>query len=179
VHWTYVADEWTRFEEAEWQRETRNVKVYPIFGIIIALVVAALAYVGSRDVLVTLAAFGIFIGIGVLVTLQTWGVARWRYARRHRTAGDVYISTTGILQPRGYLPFSGFNLRLSVAEVEPGDPDTLRLEVSSYTEDATTRRSDIRIPVPYGRENEAREVAQQLLGASAARGHSEARPARR
>ena len=175
VHWVYAADEWARFEEAEWQREKRDLRLFPIFGSIVALVVAALAYVGSRDPLVTLATFGIFFSIGLLVTLQTWGAARWRYARRHRAVGDVYISTTGVLQPRGYLPYSGFNLKLTVAEVEPGDPDTLRLQVSSYTEDALTRSSDIRIPVPYGREDEAREVAQQLLGASAARGYEPVR----
>lgn len=129
----------------------------------------------SRDPLVALATFGIFFSIGLLVTLQTWGAARWRYARRHRAVGDVYISTTGVLQPRGYPAYSGFNLKLTVAEVEPGDPDTLRLQVSSYTEDALTRSSDIRIPVPYGREDEAREVAQQLLGASAARGYEPVR----
>ncbi len=171
VHWNYAADEWARFEEAEWQREKRDVRIFPILGLVIALVVAALAYLGSRDPIVTLAAFAIFAVIGLLVTLQTWGVARWRYLRRHRAGGDVYISTTGVLQPRGYLPYTGFNLRLTVAEVEPGDPDTLRLQVSSYTEDALTRSSDIRIPVPYGREDEAREIAQQLLGVSAARGY--------
>jgi hypothetical protein len=178
VHWTYAADEWARFEEAEWQREQSSLRVFPIVGIVIALVVAGLAYLGSRDPLVTLAAFGIFLGIGVLVTLQTWGAARWRYARRHRAAGDVFISTTGILQPRGYLPYSGFNLKLTVAEVESGDPDTLRLQVSSYTEDALTRSTDFRIPIPYGREDEAREVAQQLLGASAARGYQPVSPSR-
>lgn len=178
VHWVYAADEWARFEETIWQREQRSLRIYPIFGIGLALVVAALAYIGSRDPLVTLAAFGVFIGIGLLVTLQTWGAARWRYARKHQTGGDVYISTTGILQPRGYLPHSGFNLKLTAAEVEPGDPDTLRLQVSSYTEDALTRSSEIRIPIPYGREDEAREVAQQLLGASAARGHQPVRSAR-
>ena len=150
------------------------MRIFPIIGLVIALIVAALAYRGSRDPLVTLAAFGMFLGIGVLVTVQTWGVARWRYQRRHRAAGDVYISTTGILQPRGYLPYSGFNLKLTMAEVVPGDPDTLHLQVSSMTEDALTRKSDIRIPVPYGRENEAYEVAQQLLGASQARGYKHA-----
>lgn len=178
VHWTYAADEWARFEEMEWQREQRDVRIYPIATVVIALVVAGLAYLGSRDLLVTFAAFGIFIGIGVLVTLQTWGVARWRYMRRHRAAGDVYISMTGILQPRGYLPYNGFNLRLTIAEVEPGDPDTLRLQVSSYTEEAITRSSDMRIPVPYGREDEAREVAQQLFGISAARGYEAVRSSR-
>ncbi|HYI14391.1 MAG TPA: hypothetical protein VEX37_03300 [Thermomicrobiales bacterium] len=178
VHWVYAADEWARFEEAAWQRETRDVRMYPIFGLVIALVVAALAYIGSRDPLVTLGAFGLFAGIGLLVTLQTWGMARWRYMRRHRAAGDVYISTTGVLQPRGYLPYSGFNLKLTIAEVEPGDPDTLRMQVSSYTEDAITRSSDIRIPVPYGREDEAREVAQQLLGISAARRYEPVKPSR-
>jgi hypothetical protein len=178
VHWIYAADEWARFEEAEWQREQRDVRIYPIVSVIIALVVAGLAFLGSRDPLVTLAAFGIFVGIGMLVTLQTWGTARWRYMRRHRAGGDVFISETGILQPRGYLPYNGFNLTLTVAEVEPGDPDTLRLQVSSYSEHAVTRSSDIRIPVPYGREDEAREVAQQLLGISAARGYVAAKSVR-
>jgi hypothetical protein len=178
IHWVYAADEWARFEEAAWQREQRDVRIYPIVTVIIALVVAGLAYLGSRDPLVTLAAFGVFVGIGVLVTLQTWGVARWRYMRRHRAAGDIYISATGILQPGGYLPYNGFNLRLTIAEVEPGDPDTLRLQVSSYSEHAVTRTSNIRVPVPYGREDEAREVAQQLLGISAARGYEPVRSSR-
>ncbi|HEX5166013.1 MAG TPA: hypothetical protein VFV93_11500 [Thermomicrobiales bacterium] len=178
VHWTYAADEWARFEEAQWKRETGSVRSYPLFTAIIALVVAGLAYVGSRDLLVTLGAFGLFVAIGALVTLQTWGMAKWRYARRAKAAGDVYISTSGILQPQGYLPYSGFNVRLTEAEVVPGDPDTLRLQISSYSENAISRTSDIRIPVPYGREDEAREVAQQLLGASAARGYKPAVPVR-
>jgi hypothetical protein len=178
VHWIYAADEWARFEEAAWQREQRDVRTLPIVTLIIATVVAGLAFLGSRDLLVTLGAFGIFVGIGVLVTLQTWGAARWRYIRRHRAGGDVYISATGILQPGAYLPYNGFNLQLTIAEVESGDPDTLRLQVSSYSEHAVTRTSDIRIPIPYGREDEAREVAQQLLGISAARGYEPVRSSR-
>jgi hypothetical protein len=178
VHWIYAADEWARFEEAAWQHERRDVRMYPLFSTIIALIVAGLAFVASRDLLVTLAAFGVFIGIGVIVTVQTWGTARWRYARRHKAAGDVYISMTGILQPRGYMPYNGFNLRLTKAEVVPGDPDTLKLVISSYTEDLVTRSSEYEIPVPYGREDEAREIAQQLLGISAARGYESVEAAR-
>lgn len=171
VHWIYAADEWARFEEAEWQRDQRNTRIYPLFSLILALVVAALAFVGSRNLLVTLGTFGLFMGIGLLITVQTWGAAKWRYARRHKAAGDVYISMTGVLQPRGYMPYNGFNLKLTTAEVETGDPDTLRLVVSSYTENAVRRSSEFRIPIPYGREDEAREVAQQLLGISASRGY--------
>jgi hypothetical protein len=178
VHWIYAADEWARFEEAAWQDEQRDVRMYPLFSAIIALVVAALAFVASRDLLVTLAAFGVFIGIGIIVTVQTWGTARLRYARRHKAGGDVYISQTGILQPRGYMPYNGFNLRLTAAEVVPGDPDTLKLVISSYTEDLVTRSAEYEIPVPYGREDEAREVAQQLLGISAARGYNSVTAAR-
>jgi hypothetical protein len=178
VHWTYAADEWARFEDAQLKRETGSVRSYPLFTVVIALVVAALAFAGSRDLLVTLGIFGLFVLIGVLVTLQTWGAAKWRYARRHKAAGDVFVSTSGVLQPRGYLPYSGFNVKLTEAEVEPGDPDTLRLQISSYSEHAIARTSEIRIPVPYGREDEAREVAQQLLGVSAARGYKPATPAR-
>jgi hypothetical protein len=178
VHWVYAADEWARFEEAVWQSEQRDARTLPIVTVIIASVVAGLAFLGSRELLVTLAAFGIFVGIGVLVTLQTWGAALWRYQRRDRAGGDVFISATGILKPGAYLPYNGFNLRLTIAEVEPGDPDTLRLQVSSYSEHAVTRTSDIRIPIPYGREDEAREVAQQLLGISAARGYEPVRSSR-
>jgi|GEM_PF-7077676 len=178
VHWEYAADEWARYEEAEWQRGQRDARMYPIFSLILALIVAGITFVSSRHMLLTLGAFGLFLGIGAIITLQTIGTASWRYARRYKAHGDVFISSTGILRPSGYLPYNGHNLRLIAAEIEPGDPDMLRLEVSSYTEHAVPRTSAFRIPVPYGREGEAREVAQQLLGISAARNYEPTRIAR-
>lgn len=171
ARWEYQGDEWSRFEEREWreaQRETRLARYFTVGLVVIGGGVAGLV---SRDLLMAGAIGGTRLLCGLLVMGQTYFLGLMRYRRRHQAMGEVRISPGGILQPRGFIPLSALNLKLVKAEVEPLDdrgPSMLTLVVGSMSENLVTRTSEFRVPIPYGKESEATELANRLLGASAA-----------
>lgn len=171
LRWQYQGDEWARFEEYVWretQRETRMARYFTLGLVVIGGGVAGLA---SRDLLLGAVIGGVLFLCGLGVMGQTYLVGLHRYRRRHQAAGEVRVGPKGVLQPRGFTPISSFNLSLIDAKVEPlGEPgpSMLRLVLGSMTEDSITRTSEFRVPIPYGRESEATELAYRLLGASAA-----------
>jgi hypothetical protein len=163
AHWTYADDDWGRFEQDAWRRTRREAALFPLFAIVLALVTGVIAWLAASDVLAGLLAAGAFLGIGLVAAATTLISGRIRLARRRRVTGDVYISDTGVLQPSGYMPFRGFNQRLTEVAVEEGQPPSLRFVTESWSDSGLPRTSEFRIPVPPGHEDDARSLAATLL----------------
>jgi hypothetical protein len=163
AHWRYSAEEWARFDDAEWGRARREARLAPLFGLVLAIVAGGIAGFSSGDPVAGLALGGILLAIGFVVATTTWIGGRLRHRRHSGSPVDVYVSALGVIQPHGYTPIKAMNVRLANAEVVSGEVTTLRLTTESTTEDLTTRSSVVRVPVPGGREEEAARVARRLL----------------
>lgn len=171
VRWEYEGDEWELFEEYQWREAQRETRIARYFTLGLVVIGGGIAGLTSRDVLMAGAIGGMLLLCGLLVIAQTYVLGLVRYRRRHHAAGEVRISPSGVLQPRGFTPISAFNLRLVGATVEPSEvrgPSMLKLVVGSMSEHLTTRTSELRVPIPYGKESEAAELVNRLLGARAA-----------
>lgn len=160
AHWQYSSDEWARFSRHVERESWGLMRLLPVFGGAVGLVMGEIAWLASRDIATALL-FGILLGVGLLVSVQYWFEGRSQRAVR----GDVYINAHGVLRPQGYLPISGFNVSLVDISVEPAPTGVtvMRFKVGSLTEHLVTRVQEFAIPVPDGREEEAAALARRLL----------------
>ena len=164
ARWEPSPEEWTRFEDAEWARARRDAKLAPTFGLILAVFLGAFTFAFTEDVTFAGLAAGIGYAIGLAVAATSYLFGKLRYQRRDTRTGEVRVSDRGVLQPNGYLPFRGVNVIPIEILVEDGEPSVLRFRVGSVTEHLTTREQEFRVPIPYGREAEATDLAARLMG---------------
>ncbi len=174
MQWHYARGEWAQFVARE---RAITVGVAVIF-LPLTLGCAAIVFVLSqimRDPIVAnslpilLVAAAAFFG-GLVYALAGGRV----YARRARLSGDAYISRLGILLPDGYRPLHALGYHLAAAVLEPGSPSCLRLTLQLGRRarllalvGTVPTQWDVRVPVPYGREAEAAQVAAQFLAQGA------------
>jgi hypothetical protein len=158
---------WERYAAQEWRRARDFARRGPLYALILALGIGGAAGVidvlaaseRSDAALTALGVGGVILVVGLLVSGGSYLGGRWRYARRARRRGDVVIGAAGVYQHGVYTPFAGFNLRLTRAELEPGDPPTLLFTTQTMTQYGARKASEAHVPVPPGREAEAAELA--------------------
>jgi hypothetical protein len=172
VRWHYAQGEWQQFVS---QERTRSIRAALLFFPIVLACAALLALLSrvSRDpllgssILVLLLVAAVFL-VGLVHALT----GRRAFARRARLGGDTYISPLGLLRPDGYRPLQGAGYHLAAADVVPGRPSQLRFHLRLGRVGSllallgnTPAQWEARVPVPYGHETEAAQVAAQLCGA--------------
>jgi hypothetical protein len=167
IRWHYAQGEWQRFVAQE--RTLTTCAALVLFPLVLgfAALLVLLSHLwgdplvaGSVPVLLLLAAV-------VLVALVA---TRLTFGGRTRLAGDTYIGPLGVLRPDGYIPLSVAIYHLAGANLVPGSPSQLKLQlrlgrvgsVLALLGNAPTQW-EVRVPVPYGHEAEAAQVAVQLL----------------
>jgi hypothetical protein len=114
--------------------------------------------------------FLLLIAAAFLVGLLTTLAAQRAFERRAHLTGDTYISLLGILRPDGYRPLHGVLYHLAAVDVLPGRPSQLRCRLKLGRVGNllalignTPANIEERVPVPYGHEAEATQVAARLL----------------
>jgi len=161
AHWTYDPAEWNAYTRRQLVTGTRQALV--MWVLVFALVTTGVGMLHGEWRVAAIMS-------GVLAT--SIAVGRWMSAiatcRRHRAVptGDVIIGTHAVLVNRrcevthggGRIHFGGARVLeaerpaiLQVDIMDPGKPRSVRV--------------GYRIPIPSGREEEARAVARELAGA--------------
>ncbi len=176
AHWTCAADEWRAFADGEWQRRIRETDQAPMDGIIgfgilgliggataghvfsggnlAAAVLGALA--GSMLFALPGALFGCLLGaVGRLVGWHT-------FRGMCRCEGEIYIGADAAYCGGTLVNWSMNHTQLGRVEFVAGSPAVLEFTVIASRGGSFRRR----VPVPRGREDEAREVAVRLSGRS-------------
>jgi hypothetical protein len=161
VHWTYAADEWARYVEADHIREKRDK--WGLFKLVtvIAVVIGVIFAIVVRDAwLSTLITIGALI---LIIALTAWLSIGSSYREKRLHPGDVYIGMSGAMLGRAFhywkLPASF----LRNASLQAGDPMFIQLDYSSPS-GRIQGEYTARFPVPHGREEEAKRVVAQLKG---------------
>jgi hypothetical protein len=174
VHWTYQAQEWDDFLRSPFAPRPPNRYLVrgigSVTGLIYGFVLSgALSTVlwspfpgenDSRALLVVL----FYIGSAALAATVGWvlGVFLVRVLRRRdeqsRRSGEVYIGRGGLYLDGTVATWAAFGLFLRSVQRKETDPPILEFDVADI-EDNT---SVVHVPVPRGREAEAKEVIQEL-----------------
>jgi uncharacterized membrane protein (DUF485 family) len=170
VKWQYARGEWYQFVM---QERTRSIRASLLFLPLTLAFVALIAWLSqvlqvplpSISILFLLLIAGLFM-VGLVYALT----GRRAIERHAHLAGDTYISLLGILCPDGYRPLAGVLYHLAAVDVLPGQPSQLHLRrqlggVGNLLAliGNIPVQIEARVPVPYGHEAEAAQVAAQLL----------------
>ena len=159
AHWTYSQDEWSRYTEEEHLRDRKDK--WALFRLIsiIAAVVGIIFVIFKHDALpVILVVIPGLIAI-IAATAALSIASTYRQNRLH--PGEVYIGKSGALLGRAFHYWKLPTAYLQTAIFEAGNPPVIKLVYSSPS--GYARGEYIaRFPVPQGREEEAKQVLEQL-----------------
>jgi hypothetical protein len=160
AHWTYTGDEWQHYAARE---RARARKYFIIIACVLAVVLLipftqlALSPRGGFDRTIPEALLVVFVPIAFVVAI-VWVVTVMPTRHLSRDApGDAYISADGALIHDRYYPWNYMMQRLQSVRLEEGDPSVMEFTWTSpgYR---TSQTHSVRVPVPRGREGEAREM---------------------
>ena len=158
AYWTYTDAQWKDFIDDE--REVSD-----------SIVSGTMFVLGVIGLIVGISGIGIIgVGNGMLITIGATAagyplghlfrqIRRRKLARWAREPWFAIIGHEGLYYGEKYLPWSTFGSGLDSLKTEKKD-EMLYLVFTYYTQSKDGRHyHDHRIPVPYGKENEAYEIA--------------------
>jgi hypothetical protein len=164
ARWRYEAGEWERFIAQEHRRNRQ------ILGRAMLLLVGVVVLVGIFSLLpgpspqITDMIWLLFLGAALLVALAYNVGSPTTYARRQGKTDETYIGAIGVYRPSGYLALYTRMRKLHRVTVRSGDPAVLvfvfrQMLIIFPNPFPTWVTTEIRMPIPFGHEDEARVVA--------------------
>ncbi len=183
VHWQFEPQEWQRFLEFdEVNRQKQDSKWVFVIPAILALVMGVFFVLGLGEAVIGV---GIFAGIIFLAIIAHFAIQRRRYQgmRLHdeRGGGEVHITPEGILANGEWFDWGDATpwrlttvtpvLAETGARLPPGSLSYLEFKCRGRVAGRRPVRVDKkwRVPVPRGKEEEARRVVQYFNKPSARR----------
>jgi len=158
AHWTYTPEEWGAYTRRE--IKYRNREAFWIFVGFVMLASVMLVWQESAD---WGTSFAVALVVGALMGGGKWLIARTAHERNVATPrGEVVISPTALLMNGTYQVIQDHHFRFRSARViEDERPQILEIGIEWPTRSGTATE-EYRIPIPAGREEEARAIAHEL-----------------
>lgn len=161
ARWTYDADSWRALQKDE----IESSKGMPVFGAIIGLifvVIGILFFIGNPDDMGPMLA--IMAGIGILIAFVAWLATKLRKRAVLKDPGEAVIARGGVYFQGFLYDWNNVTSWFDLAKLETkGKHDSLvisyRYVAGRY---ARVHRGTVTIPVPEGREQEAKSAANKL-----------------
>jgi hypothetical protein len=162
VHWCYTPDEGRRFVQHEVTRAQRRIRQTFLIGLPVSALAGLVLGVLSGVMLAGLIVTGTLLLIMLLIVLTFYLQGRLRSGLWRGDRIEVYIHPQGIVYQSGkFEPFSSFNQSLIGVRIEPGDPPVLQF-TSCTGSGRAYMEIESRIPIPGGREAEARDLIERF-----------------
>jgi hypothetical protein len=158
AHWTYDVDEWGVYATNEMRYRTREALW---LGVGIVVLGTLFLWFVEGD---ALSGLGISGAVAAIVVAGKWLVARSTRAANLRVpTAEAVISPDAVLLNGKYHTLRDDTFRFGgVKLVESERPCVLEFTVKWTTSKGATNDAQIRVPVPVGREDEARAVVERF-----------------
>lgn len=155
VRWTYNAGEWARYAEAEHGRDKtgRIILFFIISGFALLFGVLFLIFGGKAGLVVFLVMLGLIALIGGVAALSI--LLSYR-ANKTRT-GEVFIARTGVYLNKALHNWNMFGSRLDSVQLLQEESCLLEFAYS-FPARHGRQHTEVRVPVPFGKEGEAEQV---------------------
>lgn len=158
ARWTYTADEWRAYTRAEWKRRVLEAAVV---GVMLLLAGYCAGRGGGDEGNAMMASAGI---VAVLIAGGVLGRAHLARKANESAPGEAVITRSAILLNGKYHVLRNETYRFEGVRYDmEAKPPLLEFSVGWRTRQGQTGEK-IRVPVPAGREAEAREVVARLGG---------------
>jgi hypothetical protein len=162
AHWSYQPEEWQSYTRVELREQTNQNKWLLIIMAAWAILFGGLFWVLDRSAGGIV--FLVMLGLILILTMAAFGIPRWRYWHQQRDPGEAWIAPKAIYFDGALVCWAFWGTRLENVvwcESEGKTPALIEFKVSSPSR--TGRQSQtIRIPIPDGREIEARNILQRF-----------------
>ena len=159
AHWTYSADEWSRYTEAEHLRDKKDkwglFRLISIIGVIVGIGFVIFKHDALPVILV------IIPGLIGIIALTAWLSIGSTYRQNLKYPGEVYIGMSGAILGHQFHYWKLPTAYLHTALIEEGNPPVIKLVYSSPSGQARGEYT-ARFPVPQGHEEEAKQVLARL-----------------
>ena len=153
IHWTYSGWEWQQFTTEAWER---GIKGYlRVAGLVLVGLLVGLGCAGrnSGSVGGVILFFAVILLFPLIFAIPLW-------LRRRQHSGDAYLSSAGIILGGWCITSSLSNL--DGVDYETGHPAVLRFITYYRGSHGEQRKNTIKVPVPHGREEEARQLVHDF-----------------
>jgi hypothetical protein len=161
-HWTYTPAEWQNYAEAELNEHVQENKSLWFLVCAICLLVGGLFWIFDHEAGGIV--FLVMVATSLLLAVVAFGVPHLHYNRQHRRPGDAWIARGGIFFDGCLVRWNSLEASLEGVEWQAASGNALAcLKFELSFPNRTGRQFQaLRIPIPTGREAEARSVVEQL-----------------
>jgi hypothetical protein len=171
LRWAYTPAEWRAIREAEWQEEKSDWRIQ--LGCLSALLgLAGLltgALIGLDEGALEAVAGGLLGGalgaavggtIGGAIAGSNYLAGRWEYAQNE--PGRVALAQDEVYANGDYFRGNMRNSGVQRAEMLPGSPPMLRIEILAPPRPRTSREQEWLVPIPARLRDDVERIAGQL-----------------
>jgi Ca2+/Na+ antiporter len=159
ARWTYSADEWKQYADGEYRRERSGKQSLFLLIAVIALIIGIGFVIFNPEAgLWVLATMG---GLIALIAFVAYFTPWYNYRQNLRYPGEVLIAPNGIYYSRQLHLWDRFGTNLARAEYKEDVQPYLEIVYEEAT-DPGMREYEVRVPVPAGKEGEARELVEKF-----------------
>lgn len=158
VHWTYTLQEWQAYTQKAYKADTNDK--WDLYKLVMAITVIVCIgfFLFHRDSGIIM--IGMALGLGLLLAMVILITTTYDHLQNKKHRGEVYITKNGAYVNRQLHLWKGWGAQLD--EIKYNETDRI-IEIT-YSIPSTTMRNTatVRVPVPTGQEEKAREVTAQL-----------------
>jgi hypothetical protein len=156
--WRYTAEEWLRFVSIDFEQDKKIKKSLFILISVIALIVGIILTIALKDFLL----FIFSAAVIPLVAIPALWAPRYRYRKLKNSESKALIAENGVIVGKMFHLWIRLGARLdSVTLNMKSDPELIEFSYSFPTR--TGRQEEIaRVPVPYGKMDEAKCVVEHF-----------------
>ena len=166
AHWTYSKSEWLAFADREHREQVEFSRGLFLMIAVISVIVGVIFVIAVPDSLLStsITIGGLIVIIGFTALFTTWQ----RHNQNLNHLGEVYLNRGGVYINRELHNWTTLGARLEGASI---DDKHLGQSIITFTYSAPTRMGrtsyNARVPVPLGREAEAKTVVDQIIKSQA------------
>ena len=161
AHWSYSQDDWKQYTEEEHKEDKKDKRNLFLLVVGISVIVGIIFWVMHPDN--ALIIFYIILGIIAVIGLTAFLSAQSPYYRNKKHFGEVYIARDGVYINRSLHIWRGLGTKLESVNFEVGTQSLSRI-IIGYSSINTAMRNyyTVRIPVPHGQEELAKNIVGQI-----------------
>jgi hypothetical protein len=163
AHWTYRPDEWQRYARAELKEQTMVNRGLLLVTTGLALAIGAVFCLLDREAGGVV--FLVMVGLTVLLAGAAYGFPRLRYRHQRRGPGEAWLAPRAVYFNGMFVPWGSWWTRLERVRLKPlaAGQECLDFELSYLLGAQGRQVQNLRIPVPQGREAEARTILDHFV----------------
>ena len=178
--WDYTPEEWDQFDSQDWKRAQmaarKGYRNATIVGMSIVVVLLGVFYILSPNpppmwlaFCVVIPTFILFVGVGTLLPKIEYDKALLRHNSRQQGPRAIRITSTAIYEGSGYIPLTGkgsyvllTQFHLEHVYINHQDSPQQLIFLIHETGNRTNRVSEVRIPIPTGRDPQAERIVNNF-----------------